>query len=47
MYASASDGTGGGAYDDTNATDEFYWAAAELYLTTGEKEFAELVTVNG
>ncbi|MGW2567227.1 glycoside hydrolase family 9 protein [Streptomyces sp. NPDC001537] len=43
MYASASDGTGGGAYDDTNATDEFYWAAAELYLTTGEKEFADYV----
>lgn len=43
MYASAGDGTGGGAYDDTNATDEFYWAAAELYLTTGEKEFADYV----
>lgn len=43
MYASASDGTGGGTYDDTNATDEFYWAAAELYLTTGEKEFADYV----
>ncbi|MGW3116502.1 glycoside hydrolase family 9 protein [Streptomyces sp. NPDC001107] len=43
MYASASDATGGGAYDDTNATDEFYWAAAELYLTTGEKEFADYV----
>jgi len=43
MYASAGDGTGGGTYDDTNATDEFYWAAAELYLTTGEKEFAASV----
>jgi endoglucanase len=43
MYASASDATGGGAYDDTNATDEFYWAAAELYLTTGEKQFADYV----
>ncbi|MFC8513639.1 glycoside hydrolase family 9 protein [Streptomyces sp. NPDC057257] len=43
MYASASDGTGGGTYDDTNATDEFYWAAAELYLTTGEKQFADYV----
>jgi endoglucanase len=43
MYASASDGTGGGTYDDTNATDEFYWAAVELYLTTGEKQFADYV----
>ncbi|NUR60003.1 MAG: glycosyl hydrolase family 5, partial [Catenulispora sp.] len=45
MYASASDGTGGGTYADTDATatDEFYWAAAELYLTTGEKEFADYV----
>ena len=33
----AADGTGGGAYDDTDVTDEFYWAAAELYLTTGEQ----------
>jgi endoglucanase len=43
LYASAGDGTGGGTYDDTNATDEFYWAAAELYLTTGEKQFADYV----
>ncbi|MFE7173201.1 glycoside hydrolase family 9 protein [Streptomyces sp. NPDC057616] len=46
MYASAGDGTGGGTYDDTNATDEFYWAAAELYLTTGEKQFADYVTAS-
>ncbi|WP_412075658.1 glycoside hydrolase family 9 protein [Streptomyces xanthophaeus] len=39
MYASASDGTGGGTYADDNVTDEFYWAAAELYLTTGENTF--------
>jgi len=42
-YASPSDGTGGGAYDDANVTDEFYWAAAELYLTTGEKQYADAV----
>ncbi|MEU9733144.1 glycoside hydrolase family 9 protein [Streptomyces sp. NPDC048002] len=42
-YASASDGIGGGTYADDNVTDEFYWAAAELYLTTGEKEFADRV----
>jgi endoglucanase len=40
MYASPDDGTGGGAYNDSTVTDEFYWAAAELYLTTGEKQYA-------
>ena len=40
LYASDSDGTGGGAYSDGNVTDEFYWAAAELFLTTGEKQYA-------
>ncbi|MDQ1050561.1 glycoside hydrolase family 9 protein [Streptomyces sp. V4I2] len=42
-YADPDDGIGGGAYADTDATDEFYWAAAELYLTTGEKAFADHV----
>ncbi|MFG2793291.1 glycoside hydrolase family 9 protein [Streptomyces sp. NPDC048419] len=46
MYASPGDGTGGGTYDDTNATDEFYWAAAELYLTTGEKQFADYLAAS-
>ncbi|MEV7965020.1 glycoside hydrolase family 9 protein [Sphaerisporangium sp. NPDC088356] len=41
--ASPSDGTGGGTYDDANVSDEFYWAAAELYITTGEKEFKDYV----
>nr|WP_206326484.1 glycoside hydrolase family 9 protein [Streptomyces sp. N502] len=39
MYADPNDGIGGGAYPDSDATDEFYWAAAELYLTTGERQF--------
>jgi len=39
LYASNADGTGGGAYGDNDATDEFYWAAAELYLTTGERAY--------
>ncbi|MDH6565921.1 endoglucanase [Streptomyces sp. SAI-117] len=43
LYASESDGTGGGTYADNNVTDEFYWAAAELYLTTGEKAFQDRV----
>jgi endoglucanase len=40
MYALDSDGTGGGAYGDGAVTDEFYWAAAELFLSTGEKQYA-------
>ncbi|WP_433291159.1 glycoside hydrolase family 9 protein [Actinoplanes sp. CA-030573] len=40
LYAPESDGVGGGAYNDSTVTDEFYWAAAELYITTGEKQFA-------
>ncbi|MFJ3669330.1 glycoside hydrolase family 9 protein [Streptomyces sp. NPDC090106] len=43
LYADPDDGTGGGAYPDTDASDEFYWAAAELYLTTGEKRYADHV----
>ncbi|WP_107428325.1 glycoside hydrolase family 9 protein [Streptomyces diastatochromogenes] len=43
IYPDPNDGTGGGAYADDNASDEFYWAAAELYLTTGEREFANFV----
>ena len=39
LFAPAADGTGGGAYDDDNVTDEFYWAAAELYATTGEQAY--------
>ena len=42
LYAPAEDGTaGGGPYDDIYVNDEFYWAAAELYLTTGESEYEE------
>ncbi|MEU2062408.1 glycoside hydrolase family 9 protein [Streptomyces sp. NPDC013455] len=43
LLADPDDGTGGGAYNDDDVTDEFYWAAAELYLTTGERQFADHV----
>jgi endoglucanase len=33
--ADPNDGTGGGAYSDPDVSDEFYWAAAELFATTG------------
>ncbi|MFG1887880.1 glycoside hydrolase family 9 protein [Micromonospora sp. NPDC049051] len=45
-YASPADSTGGGAYDDTNVTDEFYWAAAELYLSTGEQPYLADLTAS-
>jgi endoglucanase len=34
---------GGGPYDDTDVTDERYWAAAQLYLTTGGQRYADAV----
>ncbi|WP_053745131.1 glycoside hydrolase family 9 protein [Streptomyces sp. NRRL WC-3618] len=41
LHADPNDATGGGAYNDTDAQDEFYWAATELYLSTGEKAFEQ------
>nr|AAD01959.1 endoglucanase [Pseudomonas sp. YD-15] len=41
--ASDADGTGGG-YGDPSVTDEFYWAAAELFATTGEAGYRADVT---
>ncbi|MBW6527498.1 glycoside hydrolase family 9 protein [Sphingomonas sp. RHCKR7] len=35
--------TGSGGYGDGDVSDEFYWAAAELYATTGEPTFAAAV----
>ncbi|MER7004310.1 glycoside hydrolase family 9 protein [Dactylosporangium sp. NPDC000555] len=43
IYAPSSDNVGGGAYDDNDVSDEFYWAAAELYLSTGEPAYLDAV----
>ncbi len=32
---------GGGGYADTDVSDEFYWAAAELYATTGQSAYLD------
>ncbi|MBN1652369.1 MAG: glycoside hydrolase family 9 protein [Deltaproteobacteria bacterium] len=32
----AQESVGGGAYDDSHVQDEFYWAAAELFVTSGK-----------
>ncbi len=41
IYAGNNPGSGGGNYEDQNVSDEFYWAAAELYITTGKAEYSE------
>ena len=33
--------TGSGGYGDSDVTDEFYWAAAELFVTTGAAEYGQ------
>ncbi|MEV0791977.1 glycoside hydrolase family 9 protein [Kribbella sp. NPDC050459] len=37
-------GEGGGAYDDTKVTDEFSWAAAELFAATGRTSYKRFIT---
>jgi endoglucanase len=40
LLAPDADGnSGGGAYSDADVRDEFYWAAAELYLTTADEAY--------
>lgn len=41
LYAPLDQSVGGGAYGDDDVEDEFYWAACELYLTTGDKKYLE------
>ncbi len=36
-------GNGGGNYDDRDVSDEFFWAAAELYITTGDALYADFM----
>ncbi len=36
-------GSGGGNYDDATVADEFYWAASELYATTGAAEYLDFI----
>ncbi len=41
MYAPLDQSIGGGAYGDDNVEDEFYWAACELYRTTGKTNYLD------
>ena len=38
---------GGGPYGDDNVSDEFYWAACELYITTGDKAYYDVLSQYG
>jgi endoglucanase len=44
MFYGSIPGEGGGDYGDGNVQDEFYWAATELYITTGKDEYQNFVT---
>jgi endoglucanase len=46
MLAAEFPELGGGAYGDKNISDEFYWAAAELSLTTGKQEYQQSYTTS-
>ncbi|WP_435877611.1 glycoside hydrolase family 9 protein [Streptomyces halstedii] len=43
VFADPNDGVGGGTYDDNDVSDEFYWAAAELFTTTGKDTYRQAV----
>jgi len=43
LYAPSYDSQGGGPYDDGDVSDEFYWAACELYLAFGSPDLLEFV----
>ncbi len=44
VLASKEDTVGGGPYDDSDVSDEFYWAAAELFATTGNPTYQAEMT---
>ena len=39
LYAPIAQNKGGGPYGDTDVEDEFYWAACELYIATGDASY--------
>ena len=41
MLAQEGVPAGSGGYGDSELSDEFYWAAAELFITTGEASYAD------
>lgn len=45
LYAS-SDFTGSGGYGDRTVSDERFWAAAQLFVTTGDPAYAQVITTS-
>src|SRR5579871_3009637 len=43
ILARSSDSAGGGAYEDDDVSDERFWAAAELYVTTGDERYRSFI----
>ncbi len=43
IYATMEQGPGGGAYGDDYVLDDFYWAASELYATTGNAKYLNYI----
>ncbi len=39
VYAPLDQNKGGGPYGDSEVSDEYYWAACELYITTGDSYY--------
>lgn len=47
IYAPGNDwDLGGGAYGDNDVTDEWFWAASEMYITTNETQFLDDLATN-
>jgi endoglucanase len=44
LYAPEDSAGGGGPYNDDEVSDEFYWAAAELLITTGKGAYKKALT---
>lgn len=43
IFAGNTPGAGGGNYDDQNVSDEFYWAASELFISTGKETYQDFL----
>jgi endoglucanase len=46
LFAPNDGQNGGGPYNDDMLKDDFYWAAAELFITTGKKEYYDAMVAS-
>lgn len=46
VFAPESDSTGGGPYNDDKLEDDFFWAAAELWITTNADKYKQELTAS-